>query len=110
MPKQKVMKANQIRGPNVLTAIVDGSWKAMLAIVKMKIETEYLLPTLSSKSLSIEVTEAEEMTPESKSQIDFQSQTVLPFFLESISFPCIRFDDCVVFIIPHFFRRYLTGN
>jgi len=63
MPKQKVMKANQIRGPKVRTAIVDGSWKAMLAIVKINMETEYRLPTFNSRSLSIEVTDALEMTP-----------------------------------------------
>jgi hypothetical protein len=38
-PKLKVMKANHIRGPKVRTAIVLGSWKAMLAIVKMKMLT-----------------------------------------------------------------------
>ena len=63
MPKQKVIKANQIRGPKVRTAIVDGNWKAMLAIVKMKIETEYLLPMSSSRSLSIDVTDALDITP-----------------------------------------------
>jgi hypothetical protein len=40
MPKQKVMKLNQILGPNVRTAMVDGSWNAMDAMVKMKIDTE----------------------------------------------------------------------
>ena len=40
IPKQTVMKENQMRGPKVRTAIVEGSWKAMLAMVKMKIETE----------------------------------------------------------------------
>jgi hypothetical protein len=38
-PKLKVMKANHLRGPKVRTAIVLGSWKAMLAIVKMKMLT-----------------------------------------------------------------------
>lgn len=63
MPKQNVMNANQILGPNVLTAMVDGSWNAILAMVKIKMDTEYRLPTSSSKSLSMDVTEADEMTP-----------------------------------------------
>jgi hypothetical protein len=66
MPKENVMNENQILGPNVLTAIVEGSWKAMLAIVKMKMETEYRLPTSNSRSLNMEVTEAEDMTPLSR--------------------------------------------
>lgn len=62
-PKQQVINENQRRGPNVLTAIVDGSWKQMLAIVKMKMETEYRLPLSRSRSDNMEVTEALEMTP-----------------------------------------------
>ena len=59
------MTLNQIRGPNVRTAIVDGSWKTMLEIVKMKIETENRFP-VRSRSLIIEVTEADDITPESR--------------------------------------------
>jgi hypothetical protein len=60
------MKENQILGPKVRTAMVEGSWNAMLAIVKMKMEMEYLLPTSSSRSESMEVTDALEMTPLSR--------------------------------------------
>jgi hypothetical protein len=64
-PKLNVMKANHLLGPKVRTAIVLGSWKAILAIVKMKMLTLYLFP-VRSKSVSIDVTEADEMTPESR--------------------------------------------
>jgi hypothetical protein len=57
-PKHVVINENQMRGPNVRTAIVDGSWNAMLAMVKMKMETEYRFPTSSSRSESMLVTDA----------------------------------------------------
>lgn len=61
-PKVTVIPANQILGPNSLTAMVDGSWNVTLAMVKMKIATEYLFPS-SPRSPIILVTEALEMTP-----------------------------------------------
>ena len=64
-PKATVMKENHSLGPNLRTAIVDGSWKVILAIVKMKMLTEYRFPT-RSKSEIIEVTDAELITPESR--------------------------------------------
>lgn len=68
-PKATVMPANQIRGPNSLTAMVEGSWNVTLAIVKIKIAIEYLLPP-SPRSSIILVTEALEMTPlSSKSRL-----------------------------------------
>lgn len=64
-PKANVIVANHILGPNFLTAIVEGSWKAMLEIVKMKMATLYRFPD-KSRSFNIEVTLAEEMIPESR--------------------------------------------
>ena len=64
-PKATVMKENHSRGPNLRTAIVDGNWKVILAIVKMKMLTEYRFP-VSSKSEIMEVTDAELITPESR--------------------------------------------
>lgn len=59
------MNENHMRGPNVLTATVEGRLKAMLAMVNMNMDTEYRFPTSNCKSLSIDVTAALEMTPES---------------------------------------------
>ena len=54
-PKQNVMNENHILGPKVRTAIVDGNWNAMLAIVKMKILTDIRSPSRPI-SAGIEVT------------------------------------------------------
>lgn len=55
---------NQMRGPTKRTASVEGSWNKTLETVKMKMATEYRFP-YSSRSSIIEVTEAEDMMPES---------------------------------------------
>ncbi|OJD20912.1 hypothetical protein ACJ73_07749 [Blastomyces percursus] len=64
-PKQTVIRENHRRGPTKRTAIVDGSWKTTLDMVKMKIATEYRFPS-SARSGIMLVTEAEEMMPESR--------------------------------------------
>jgi len=65
VPNATVINENQMRGPNFLTAIVEGSWKVMLAIVKMKMLMLNLLP-YRPRSSGMEVTEAEDITPESR--------------------------------------------
>jgi len=64
VPNATVMEENQILGPNRRTAIVAGSWKVIDAMVKMKMLMLNLFP-YRPRSSGIEVTEAEEMTPES---------------------------------------------
>lgn len=63
-PKQKVIQANQVRGPNHRTATVQGSWKTTVATVKMKIDTEYRWPFRSRSSSNV-VTDADARIPES---------------------------------------------
>ncbi len=65
-PNRNVMLLNQMRGPKVRTATVQGSWNAMLDRVKTKMATEKRLPWSKPKSESIEVTDALEMTPLSR--------------------------------------------
>lgn len=64
-PNPIVMTGKNLLGPYVRTAIVAGSWKTMLANVKMNMLTQYLLPD-KPRSSRIEVTLAELMIPLSR--------------------------------------------
>jgi hypothetical protein len=45
IPKEMVMKVNQIRGPITLTAIVAGNWNITLAIVYTMMEMDCKIST-----------------------------------------------------------------
>jgi hypothetical protein len=74
-PKQVVIVAKKRRGPMKRRRIVEGSWKMMLLRVNIQMETEYRFP-VKSRSLSIDVTEAEEMMPLS-SKLRLQSRPAI---------------------------------
>lgn len=63
-PKLVVMQPKKMEGPTSLIKIVAGSWKVIEARVRTKIDTLYRFPS-RSRSCSMDVTEAEEMIPES---------------------------------------------
>lgn len=62
-PKHMVVHGKKILGPKRRTATVAGNWKDTLATVKMRIATEKRFPRSSSRSFSIDVTEALEIIP-----------------------------------------------
>lgn len=62
IPKAQVIVGKNSLGPNLRTAMVDGSWNTIEEIVKMNILTLYRLPC-RSRSSRIDVTLADEMIP-----------------------------------------------
>lgn len=62
-PNDKVMHVKKILGPRRRTMMVAGSWKHTLATVKIRIATEKRFPRSSSRSCSMDVTEALEIIP-----------------------------------------------
>ena len=62
-PNDTVVHVKNILGPRRRTVMVAGSWKHTLATVKIRIATEKRFPRSSSRSCSMEVTEALEIIP-----------------------------------------------